>query len=406
MGKLNAKAVEAASARALQYKLSDGDGLTLVVRPNGSRLWQLRYCFAGKERTLSLGTYPAVSLKEAREGGLSARKLLGRSIDPSAEKKAAKARLIESHENNFEAIAREWLDQRKHEWTDAHVQLTIKSLEDNAFPDLGRMPISEIDAPTLLAVLRKIEKRGALEVANRVKQRCGCVFRYGIATGKCKTNPASDLKDALKKPVQRHYNTVARGGLPELLRDIESYQGKPLTVFALQIVAHTFVRTGELLDAEWAEFDTDKAEWIIPAERMKMRRLHLVPLSRQVLSWLHELRTLTGHRKHLFPNRNDPTRPASHAVILRALERMGWAGEMTGHGFRSVASTHLNEHKTKWGIHRDVIELQLSHVEKNASRAAYNLAEYIDERKEMMQKWSDYLGQIAKGAQILELRRA
>lgn len=388
------------------YRISDSGGLYIQVQVTGTKAWRLKYRFAGKEKVLSLGVYPLVSLREAREQALAARKLLGQGADPSTEKKAAKTRLIESHENTFEAVAREWLEQRRHEWTDAHVQLTIKSLEDNAFKDIGKMPIEEIDAPTLLSMLRKIEKRGALEVANRVKQRCGSVFRYGIATGRCKSNPASDLKDALKRPVQKHYNTVARGGLPELLRDIEGYQGKPLTVYALRLVAHCFVRTGELLDAKWNEFDLDKSEWVIPEERMKMRRPHLVPLSNQVTSWLRELHGITGHREHLFPNRNDPLRPSSHAVILRALNRMGWGGEMTGHGFRSVASTHINEHKTKWGIHRDVIELQLSHCEKNASRSAYNFAEYLDERKVMMQKWSDYLDGLAAGAAVIEFKRA
>lgn len=391
---------------AKPYRLSDSGGLYMQVQVTGTKAWRLKYRFAGKEKLLALGVYPTVSLREAREQALAAKKLIQRGIDPSAEKKSARSRLIKSHENNFEAVAREWLEQRRHEWTDAHVQLTIKSLEDNAFVDIGKMPISEIDAPTLLAMLRKIEKRGALEIANRVKQRCGSVFRYGIATGRCKYNPVNDLRDALKRPVQRHYSTVARGGLPELLRDIEGYQGKPLTVYALRLMAHTFVRTGELLDAEWKEFELDKAEWVIPAERMKMRRPHLVPLTLQVVGWLRELHSLTGHRVHLFPNRNDPLRSASHAVILRALNRMGWGGEMTGHGFRSVASTHINEHKTKWGIHRDVIELQLAHVEKNASRAAYNLAEYIDERKVMMQKWSDYLDGLAAGAPVIEFKRA
>lgn len=409
MGKIKTDAtIKAIQPRRTQFKVPDGDGLTLLVRPTGSKLWQLRYFFLGKEKTLSIGQYPVVGLKEAREQTLAARKQLAQGIDPSAAKKAAKAGLIEAHQNSFETVAREWLEQRRHEWTENHVNLVIKSLEDNVFPDLGKMPISQIDAPTLLACLRKIEKRGALEIVNRVKQRCGCVFRYGIATGRCTYNPATDLKDALKKPVKRHYNTVARGGLAELLQDIESYQGKPLTVYALRLVAHCFVRTGELLDAEWSEFNLDAAEWVIPGERMKMRRPHLVPLSRQVVGWLRELHKLTGHRKHLFPNRNDPTRPASHAVILRALKRMGWGGEMTGHGFRSVASTYLNEHKTKWGIHRDVIELQLAHVERNASRASYNFAEYLDERRRMMQLWSDFLDQqVARGNVVqISSRRA
>ena len=395
MGKLTDVACKSSAARVSSYKVIDGEGLTLVVKPSGSKLWQLRYRFVGIEKTLSLGQYPLVTLKEARAAAQTARKLVSDGVDPSSQKKADRLALIQTNQNTFQIVAMEWLEQRRHEWTDAHTEMTIKSLRDNVFIDLGDVPIADIDAPRLLAVLRKIERRGALEIVSRVKQRCGSVFRYGIATGRCRYNPAADLKDALKKPIQRHYNTVARGGLPELLIDIEGYQGKQLTIYALRLVSRTFVRTGELLDAEWSEFDLAKQEWVIPASRMKMRRPHLVPLSRQVMGWLGELRKLTGMRKHLFPNRNDPHRPASHAVILRALGRMGWAGEMTGHGFRSVASTHLNEHKKKWGIHRDAIELQLAHVEKNASRSAYNFAELLDERRDMMQRWSDYLDSLA-----------
>ena len=361
------------------------------MRPNGSKLWQMRYRFAGKEKTYSIGQYPEISLKDAREAVIEARAKLRAGVDPSFDKRLSKLRLIEAHENAFEPIALEWLEQRRHEWTEKHYNLTLNSLKDNVFPDLGRMPITEIDAPLLLVVLKKIEARGALEITNRVKQRCSMVFQYGIATSRCRHNPARDLDGALKKPVKRHYNSVARGGLPKLLRDIEGYQGKPLTIYALKIMAHVYVRTNELLDAEWDEFDLKKAEWEIPLERMKMRRPHLIPLSRQVLKWLKELKKLTGHRKHLFPNRNDPMRPASHAVILRALYRMGYGGKMTGHGFKSVASTHLNEHKNEWGFHKDAIELQLAHVERNASRAAYNMAEYLPERRKIMQRWSDYL---------------
>lgn len=401
--KLNDVAVRKAKPEAKPRKLSDGGGLYILIHPNGGKYWQLAYRFAGKQKTLALGIYPEVSLAAARDRRDQARKLIADDVDPGALKQTEKRQAKISAANTFEAVAREWVENRANDWTEGHKALTLRTLEQDAFPALGCRPIAEITPAELLAAMRTIEKRGALEIASRVLQRSSAVFRYAIATDRCKSNPATELRGALKSPKRAHYTTIDKGDFPKLLRDIDGYQGSPLTIYALQLVALTFTRTSELIEAEWKEINLDRAEWLIPAERMKMRRPHLVPLSCQAVAVFREVAKLTGERRHVFPNRNDPSKPASKAVILRALGRMGYTGKMTGHGFRSAASTALNEHKSKWGIHRDVIELQLAHVEKNASRAAYNFAEYLDERKAMMQRWADYLDKIKAGAEIIPL---
>lgn len=402
--KLSDPAVRKAKPEAKPYKMADGGGLYLLVQPNGAKYWRLKYRYAGKEKMLALGVYPDTPLALARERREEARKLLAIGGDPGAAKQNQKREAKIAAANTFEAVAREWVENRANDWTEGHKALTLRTLEQDAFPSLGRRPIAEIMPAELLDTVRAIEKRGALEIASRVLQRCSSVFRYGIATSRCNSNPATELRGALKKPKRTHYTTIEKGGFPELLRDIDGYQGSPFTTYALQLMALTFTRTSELIEAEWREIDLDKAEWLIPAERMKMRRPHLVPLSAQAVAVFREAAKLSGDRQHVFPNRNDPTKPASKAVILRALGRMGYTGKMTGHGFRSAASTMLNENKSKWHIHRDVIELQLAHVEKNASRAAYNFAEYIDERRAMMQQWADYLDKLKAGAEVIALR--
>lgn len=404
--KLNDIAIKKAKPEAAPRKLSDGQGLYVLIHPNGGKYWQLAYRFAGKQKTLALGVYPKVSIIDARDLSYQARKQITNGIDPGALKQTKKRLAKISAANTFEAVAREWVENRENDWTSGHKALTLNSLEQDAFPALGHRPIAEITPAELLAAMRAIEKRGALEIASRVLQRSSAVFRFAIATDRCKTNPATELRGALKSPKRGHYTTIEKGGFPQLLRDIDGYQGSPVTTYALQLMALTFTRTSELIEAEWREIDLDKAEWLIPAERMKMRRPHLVPLSAQAVAVFREVAKLSGDRRYVFPNRNDPTQPASKAIILRALGRMGYTGKMTGHGFRSAASTMLNEHKTKWGIHRDVIELQLAHVEKNASRAAYNFAEYLDERRAMMQQWADYLDKQKAGAEVISLHGA
>lgn len=402
--KLSDVAVKKAKPEIKPRKLADGGGLYVLIHPNGGKYWQLAYRFAGKQKTLALGIYPDVSLADAREKREAARKLIAKDIDPSAAKQSKKREDRIAAGNTFEAVAREWVENRSNDWTAGHKALTLRTLEQDAFPSLGGRPIAEISSSELLATIRGIEKRGALEIASRVLQRCSAVFRFGIATDRCKNNPAYKMSEALKSPTRTHYNTIEKGGFPQLLRDIDSYQGNPMTTCILQLMALTFTRTGELTGAQWKEIDLDRAEWLIPAERMKMKRPHLVPLSSQAVAVFREAAKLSGDRVHVFPNRNDPSQPASNAIILRALGRMGYTGKMTGHGFRSAASTMLNEHKSKWGIHRDTIELQLAHVEKNASRAAYNFAEYLDERRAMMQQWADHLDKLKAGAEVMKLR--
>ena len=402
--KLTDTAIRKAKPEAKPYKMADGNGMYLEVMPSGAKYWRLKYRHMGKEKRLALGVYPDVSLAEARDKRDAERKLIAKNIDPSAAKQAEKREKRIASANTFEAVAREWIENRSNDWTAAHKALTLRTLEQDAFPSLGNRPIAEISSSELLATIRTIEKRGALEIASRVLQRCSAVFRYAITTDRCKNNPAYKMSEALKSPKRAHYPTIEKGGFPQLLRDIDSYQGNPMTVYILQLMALTFTRTGELLGAEWSEIDLDRAEWLIPAERMKMRRPHLVPLSSQAVAVFREVAKFSSDRVHVFPNRNDPSKPASNAIILRALGRMGYTGKMTGHGFRSAASTMLNENKSKWGIHRDTIELQLAHVEKNASRAAYNFAEYLDERRTMMQQWADYLDKLKAGAEVLKLR--
>lgn len=402
--KLTDTAIRKAKPETKPYKMADGGGMYLEVMPNGSKYWRLKYRFAGKEKRLALGVYPETTLADARERRERARKLIANGTDPGAAKQTKKRQDKIAAANTFEAVAREWVENRANDWTEGHKALTLRTLEQDAFPSLGRRPIAEITPVELLDTVRAIEKRGALEIASRVLQRCSAVFRYGIATSRCNSNPATELRGALKSPKRAHYTTIEKSGFPKLLRDIDGYQGSPLTTYALQLMALTFTRTSELIEAEWREIDLEKAEWLIPAERMKMRRPHLVPLSAQAEAVFREAAKLTGDRRYVFPNRNDPTKPASKAIILRALGRMGYTGKMTGHGFRSAASTMLNEHKSKWHIHRDVIELQLAHVEKNASRAAYNFAEYLDERRVMMQQWANYLDKLKTGAEVLPLR--
>lgn len=382
-------------------KLSDGGGLYLWVLADGNKYWRLRYWLAGKEKSLSLGVYPFVSLKEARAKRDDLRKVLADNLDPSAERKATKYKaLLATGINSFETVANEWYAKQKHTWVPHHASDVLRRLESNIYPTLGKRPIAEIEAPELLAALNKIEERGAHDLAHRVLQVCGQVFRYGIATGRCKHDLSADLRGALTPHKKQHQAAVRPEDLPELLRAIATYDniGDRQTRLALQLLAHTFVRTNELIGAQWMEFDLDKAHWVIPAARMKMNTEHVVPLSPQALSILAKLKEIASGSRHVFPGRN-PQKPISNNTMLFALYRLGYKGRMTGHGFRAVASTILNE----TGFNPDVIERQLAHCERNEIRGAYNRAEYIGERTRMMQFWSDHLEKVAAGAQIVAM---
>jgi integrase len=382
-------------------KLFDGGGLFLLVSPTGGKLWRFKYRFGGSEKLLCLGTYPETSLPEARQRRDQARALLANGIDPIQTKKAQKGARNQETET-FEIIAREWYAKFSPSWAPSHAKTTIRRLELFIFPWLGDRPIKTITAPELLIALRRIEAKGALETAHRVKQVCGQVFRYAIATGRAERDPSGDLRGAIPPASGKHMATITDPKeIAGLLRSIDDYRGSIVTRCALQLAPLVFVRPGELRQAEWSEFNLEKAEWRIPAEKMKAGAVHIVPLSRQALDILREIHPLTGHGRYVFPSPRTDSRPMSSNAILSALRRMGYAkDEMSGHGFRSMASTLLNEH----GWNRDAIERQLAHAERNSVRAAYNHAEFMPERQRMMQAWADYLQGIKSEVKIISIR--
>lgn len=378
-------------------KLSDDKGLYLEVSPTGGKYWRLKYRYAGKEKRLALGVYPEVSLNQAREKRDEARKLLANHIDPSQAKKEEKRKKFLNAENSFEAMAREWHDKQKMSWTERHASYVIRRLEADIFPELGPRPINEITPVELLHVIRKIEDRGALDISHRVLQTVGQVFRYGIVTGRAQRDISNDLRGALKTRRKTHYANLEAKELPEFIEKLASYEGDLQTKLALKFMLLTFVRTGELRGAKWEEIDLNKKEWRIPAERMKMRELHIVPLSEQAMDILKALQPLTGHREYVFPNRNKPMHFISENTLLYAIYRMGYHSRTTIHGFRATASTILNEH----GFRQDVIERQLSHGERNKVRASYNHAQYLPERRKMMQWWGDYVDAAAASGEVI-----
>jgi integrase len=383
-----------AKSSAKPYKLADGGGLYVLVKPDGAKYWRLKYRFAGKEKLLALGVYPQVRPAEARAARDEAKRQLLAGRDPASERREEKRAALISAAATFEVIAREWVEQQRNRWTPDHAERVLDSLVTDVFPAIGFRPMAEITAPELLAVLRKIEARGALEVASRVYQRCGAVFRYAVATGRCERSPVGDLRGALKAPKREHRAALLAADLPEYLRTLEAYDGQLQTKLALKLLALTFVRTRELRGAEWSEFDLEHAEWRIPAERMKMRAAHIVPLSRQALAVLAQLKPLTGDQRFLFPNQHKPDACMSENTMLYALYRMGYHSRATGHGFRATASTILNEQ----GWRADAIERQLAHAEKNKVRAAYHRSEYLPERRKMMQAWAEHLDRLALSA--------
>ncbi|MBI1363147.1 MAG: tyrosine-type recombinase/integrase [Proteobacteria bacterium] len=398
--KLTATTIKNAKATGKLQKLADGGGLYLEVTAKGNKRWRYRYYFQGKEQLISLGIYPDISLKDARERHAAMRRLLANDINPSDTRKAEKA--SQAGAESFEAIAREWHNKNLHMWTERHGQDILRRLELNIFPWLGKKPINDITPPALLAVLRRMEDRGAVETAHRVKACCGQVFRYAIATGRAERDASQDLKGAIPPVKKKHLASITDPvKIGELLRSIDGYEGSFVVKSALRLAPLVFVRPKELRCAEWSEFDFDKAEWRIPAEKMKARVQHIVPLSRQAIEVLQELYPLTGHgkaAKYVFPSPRTLSRPLSDNGVLSALRRMGYAKEeMTGHGFRSMASTLLNEQ----GWNADAIERQLAHGERNTVRAAYNYAQYMDERREMMQAWADYLDELRAGGKVI-----
>ncbi len=390
LNKLTAKAVEAAKFEGKPRKLFDGGGLYLHVQKTG-RYWRLKYRFGGTEKLLALGVYPDVTLAAAREARKDARALLVQGIDPASQRKAER----EADAETFEAVAREWLDMQRKTLTADTVRLARRRLETWAFPRIGSRPIRELEPPEVLRLLRRIEAKGKHETAHRVRQRIGQICRYAIATGRADRDPTADLRGALATvPTQNRAAVTEPRAVGALLRAIDAYDGQPATCAALQLLALTFVRPGELRKATWAEFDLEGAVWRIPAERMKMRRDHVVPLSEQAVTILEELEPLTGHRPFVFEAAR-PGRPLSENTINAALRTLGYSGDqMTAHGFRAMASTLLHE----LGWPPEVIELQLAHAQRSQVAAAYNRSARLPERRKMMQAWADYLITLRTGA--------
>ena len=382
-------------------KIFDERGLFLLVTPRGGKWWRLRYRFDDKEKLLSLGVYPDVGLKDARSRRDDARKLLANGIDPGEHRKITKAARVERAANSFEAITREWFAKHARTWTGPHADRIMRRFERDVFPWLGGKPIADIKAPELLAALRRIESRGALETAHRALSNCGQVLRYAIATGRADRDISADLRGALPPVKEAHFAAVTEPKrVAELLRAFDGYQGTLTVCCALKLAPLTFVRPGELRRAKWADFDLDAAEWRFTVT--KTDSAHIVPLAKQAVDILRDLHAVTGTGSYVFPGARSVTRPMSDNAILAAMRRLGIpADEMTGHGFRAVASTMLNEK----GIRPDVIERQLAHSEKDEVRGAYNRAEYMPERKKMMQFWADHLDAMRTGAKVLTMKR-
>lgn len=370
------------------FRLGDGEGLFLVVRPNGNKHWQLRYRFLDKEKTLSLGKYPRVSLAEARDKKIDSLRLIDSGKDPSTKRKEEKALAIFRDRNSFGAVTQEWLDRNKAVWSERHSRRVSERLDNHILPKIGKRPISEILPLEMLSVIQKIEATGAVYSAHRILQICGSIFNYAIITGRAQHNITIGLSTALRPHREKHHPTLRAQELSGFLKALEELQTTEQNKLAFKLLLLTAVRTGEMRYSKWSDVDFEAKEWCIPAEITKMRTEHIVPLSRQAINILKRLNELTGHQEWLFPNQQKQRHPVmSENTINHMIDRMGYKGRIVGHGFRSLFSTVLNEN----GFNRDAIERQLAHMERNAVRAAYNRAEYMTERREIMQWWADFV---------------
>jgi integrase len=398
-----------AAPREKKYKLAAGGGLYLEVMPNGAKYWRWKYRHGGKEKRVALGVFPSVSLAKARQGRDEARAKLRDGIDPAAQRRSEKLLAQLADANSFEAIAREWLGTKSAEWVPLHSAKVLAWLEQHVFPWIGALPMASIEAPDVLAMLRRLVTRGTLNTAGRVREVVSAIFRYAIATGRSKHNPAADLRDALPKVAAKNFAAITDpSAVAQLLRAIDGYQGHLVTLAALKLSP---LRPGELRAMAWSEIDLDGAEWSIPATRRKLRKAakenprtapHAVPLATQALVILRDLHRLTGTGTLVFPGVRDARRPMSENTVNAGLRRLGYTTEqMTGHGFRHMASTRLNE----LGWNPDAIERQLSHRDRDAIRGTYNLAQYMTERRAMMQAWADYLDSLKTGSNVVPIKR-
>lgn len=389
-----------AKGEAKPKKLTDGEGLFLLVQPNGSRLWRMAYRFAGKQKTLAFGVYPHVTLEDARARRAQARRILASGQDPAEHQRAQEREKKIAQGHTFESVARAWHANVSGKWVPEHSARVLSRIERDVFPVIGARPIADIEAPEILDLLRAVERRGALDITKRLRQSIGSVFRFAIAEGRAKRNPAADLVDALKpKPKVQHFASLKANEIGEFLGKLAAYDGEAQTRLAILFTLHTFVRTREIRLARWAEFeglDGKAPVWRIPAERMKMGREHLVPLTRQALAILRELRAIAGQSPYLLPS-DTKEGVISQNTMIFGLYRLGYHSRLTIHGFRGTASTILNEH----GFSPDWIERQLAHVEENKIRGAYNSAEWLPGRREMMAWWSNFLDQQARGLRVV-----
>lgn len=386
--------------REKPYTLNDGSGLSLLIEPNGSKGWRFRYRFDGKPKMLSLGTYPLVSLTDARQKRDEAKKLVASGINPSDVRKRDKQERQNEIGNTFEAIAREWYEKRTDRWSAGYAEEMMKTFETDVFPFIGGRPIAEIKPMELMGVLSRLDERGATEKLRKVRQRCGEVWRYAIVTGRAEYNPAPDLVSAFVPHKKEHYAFLKHEELPEFFRTLNTYSGSIVVKLAMRLQVLTGLRPGELRQGEWAEIDFEKRLWEVPPSRMKKRRPHCVPLSAQAIAILEQLKPITGHYQFIFPGRIHHSKPMSEMAMNVLIRRIGYAGRVTGHGFRHTMSTILHEqgYNTAW------IETQLAHVDKNSIRGTYNHAQYLDGRREMLQWYADYMDALENGENVIHGR--
>lgn len=406
--KLTDKTCKTAKPKERQYKISDGGGLYLLVRTNGAKLWQMKYRFASKEKTLSIGQYPIITLAEARDARLDAKRLLAQNppIDPMANKAENKRKAVRKAENTFKAIALEWHELNKERWSDNYANKILKGFELNVFPYIGHRPISEITPPELLnECLKGIEKRGSLDIAGRTRQICGQVFKYGIQTGKCEWNAAENLKGALKTKKTEHFRTLDLKHVPDFLKALERNEARLFerTRRAVWLSLYTFCRPVEIRKARWQDIDFEEGIWTIPAEIMKMRRDHIVPLSRQAIEILKEQKTEVEilNTPWIFPSQVRPKKPMSDGTVNKAIKRLGYGKEMVAHGFRALARTTIRE---TLGYDSEIIERQLAHKASGPLGEAYDRTQFLDERKKMMQEWANYLHVLANEEKVVKGR--
>ena len=400
--------IKSLRGRAKQYSQNDGDGLSLLVLPNGTMSWRYRYRFAGKAKMLSLRGYPEVSLKQAREDRDELKKILQSGKDPSLFRKQASKEKIQAQSNTFAGVAQVWHERWKGDKTSEHAERVWRRLELNIFPYVENAPISEITSKVLKQIIQKMEDRDATSMTRRVLNTCSQVFSYAVHEELIDINPAKniDAKLAFKPHVEKNFKRVSAKELPALLKDIDKYgdeyAGTELTRLGLQLLAYTFVRTSELIGARWDEIDLKNGIWQIPGERMKMRNPHIIKLSKQALAIFKRLHEISGGRELVFPNANSPKKSMSNNTLIYALYRLGYHSKMTGHGFRGIASTILHEQ----GYPHAHIELQLAHSEKDKVSSAYNYAEYLEPRGKMLQSWADYLDGLKAGAEVINIKQA